>query len=254
MLDVDEAERFHRLYLDRLAEHGSKQPNIEALPREDPFAPVSIDGKTCRGSLDHAAGLAAVHMVSAWCTRNSLVLGQMATDAKSNEIKAIPELLKTLALEGRVVTIDAGGCYRSIAEVILERKANYLLQIKGNQPILEAATRAAFEGLPPVDRFTEPATRGHGRTETRCAETLHAADAGIDFEAWPGAKSVVWVQASRSADGTVSSAERLYISSLGPEDAAGMLRAVRGHWGIENSLHWSLDVSFGDDSLCANMP
>ena len=248
LLEAAEAEKFHRRYLARLAEHGQTQPPIEALPREDPFAPVSIDGKTCRGSLDHAAGLAAVHMISAWCTRDSMVLGQIATDAKSNEMTAIPELLKTLAIEGRVVTIDAGGCYRSIAETILERKADYLLQVKANQPKLQAAVKEAFEAQTPADRFVEPAARGHGRSETRCVETLHAADAGVDLEAWPGARSVVWVQASRSGDGKVSSAERLYVSSLGPEDAAGMLRAVRGHWGIENTLHWSLDVSFGNDS------
>lgn len=248
LLEGKEAERFHQRYLAALAEHGSHQKTIEALEREDPWSPVAIDGKTCRGSLDHAAAAAAVHLVSAWCGRDQVVLGQIATDAKSNEITAIPQLLGMLCVEGRLVTIDAGGCYQQIATVIRERKADYLLQVRANQPKLQAAIIAAFEERAATDRAVEPAGSGHGRMETRCAETLPFAATGLPEDVWPDARSIVRLEASRSRGGEVTSHDRYYVSSRGPEDAAGFLRACRGHWGIENTLHWSLDVSFGDDS------
>jgi predicted transposase YbfD/YdcC len=214
---------------------------------------IAIDGKTLRRSLDAANGKAAIHMVSAWCAANHLVLGQVATDAKSNEITAIPELLKLLDLQGSVVTIDAIGCQKKIAAQIVDQGGDYVLQLKGNQGGLHDETALLFDqclrddclGIP----YTSAATTngGHGRVEQRriwvTPETGWFAERGK----WKNLRSLVRVEARRTVNGKTSVEYRYYISSLTAEDPARMLALIRGHWGIENSLHWSLDIAFRED-------
>jgi predicted transposase YbfD/YdcC len=214
---------------------------------------IAIDGKTVRRSLDIAHGKAAIHMVSAWCAANHLVLGQVATDAKSNEITAIPELLKLLDLQGSVVTIDAIGCQKKIAAQIVDQGGDYVLQLKGNQGGLHDETALLFDqclrddclGIP----YTHAATTngGHGRVEQRriwvTPETGWFAERGK----WKNLRSLVRVEARRTVNGKTSVEYRYYISSLTAEDPARMLALIRGHWGIENSLHWSLDIAFRED-------
>ena len=214
---------------------------------------IAIDGKTLRRSLDAANGKAAIHMVSAWCAANHLVLGQVATDAKSNEITAIPELLKLLDLQGSVVTIDAIGCQKKIAAQIVDQGGDYVLQLKGNQGGLHDETALLFDqclrddclGIP----YTSAATTngGHGQVEQRriwvTPETGWFAERGK----WKNLRSLARVDARRTVNGKTSVEYRYYISSLTAEDPARMLSLIRGHWGIENSLHWSLDIAFRED-------
>jgi predicted transposase YbfD/YdcC len=221
---------------------------------------VAVDGKTLRGSHDRAAGKGALHLVSAWATASGLVLGQVATDAKSNEITAIPVLLKLLALEGATVTIDAMGCQTAIAAQIVEQGADYVLALKDNHPGLRDrvqrafadARRAAGTTLPLAD--VVPAVthdRAHGRAETRRCLAIGAPQylAYIDPDGrWRSLQSVVLIESTRRNGDTVTTEDRYYLASL-PADAAHLARVIRSHWGIENRLHWVLDVAFHED-LC----
>jgi predicted transposase YbfD/YdcC len=232
---------------------------VQAVVGELPAQVVAIDGKTSRGSADRAGGQAALHLVSAWATASGLVLGQEATDAKSNEITAIPHLLRLLALDGCVVTIDAMGCQRAIAAQVQEQGADYVLALKGNQPTLHHTVVAAFaEAHAPVPGPWQPAVQdtattldtGHGRRERRRYTVLSDPDllACLDpTGAWPGLRSVVEVQAERRGDAVPAVERRYYLSSL-PPDAAMLGQAIRGHWGVENRLHWVLDVQFREDA------
>jgi predicted transposase YbfD/YdcC len=214
---------------------------------------IAIDGKTLRRSLDAANGKAAIHMVSAWCAANHLVLGQVATDAKSNEITAIPELLKLLDLAGAVVTIDAIGCQKKIAAQIADQGGDYLLQLKGNQGGLHDETALLFDqclrddclGIP----YTSAATTngGHGRVEQRRIWATPEAGWFAERGKWKNLRSLARVESRRTVNGKTSVEYRYYISSLTAEDPARMLALIRGHWGIENSLHWSLDIAFRED-------
>ena len=232
---------------------------VQAVVGELPAQVVAIDGKTSRGSADRSRGQAALHLVSAWATASGLVLGQEATDAKSNEITAIPHLLKLLALEGCVVTIDAMGCQRTIAAQIHEQGADYVLALKGNQPTLHATVVAAFaeahanapaEWQPAEQDVAQTLDADHGRVERRRVTALSDPDllACLDpTGAWPGLRSVVEVQAERRPAGPTPSEPRYYLSSL-PPDAALLGQAIRAHWGVENRLHWVLDVQFREDA------
>jgi predicted transposase YbfD/YdcC len=208
---------------------------------------VAIDGKTLRRSFDRASRKQALHMVSAWSCANGLVLGQQRTEEKSNEIKAIPALLELLSVRGCIVTIDAMGCQKAIAEQIRKQKGDYVLAVKGNQPELQADIRDAFElgkasqAAPDV----EETDSGHGRIEVRRCWQLPARCAPATL-AWSGARSVAKVECERHLDGRISKEIRYYISSL-PQAPARLLAAVRSHWAIENSLHWVLDVTFRED-------
>ncbi len=213
---------------------------------------VAIDGKALRRSFDTAAGQGPLHLVSAWACEARLVLGQVAVDAKSNEITAIPLLLELLDLEGCVVTIDAMGCQKDIAAAIRGRGADYVLAVKGNQPTLHRAVHEAFlahaEGgfTDPTLRQLRTVGRGHGRPETReyfIAAPPPALARGGD---WEDLRSIGLVVRTRGAGDAVSEEVVYYISSLPPKVRA-FARAVRGHWGIENRLHWSLDVTFSED-------
>jgi len=220
---------------------------------------VAIDGKTLRRSHDRRAGKGALHLVSAWAAANGLVLGQVAADAKSNEITAIPALLRLLALDGATITIDAMGCQTAIARQIVEQGADYVLALKGNHPLLHERVRLAFADagaavgttLPLAD-LTPHATRdkGHGRLEQRRCLAIGdpAYLAFIDPEgAWPSLRSVVLIESTRRLGETVSTEARHYLSSL-PADAMALGAAIRSHWGIENRLHWVLDVAFREDA------
>lgn len=215
---------------------------------------VAIDGKTLRRSFDEASAKTAIHMVSAWCEMNQMVLGQLATDVKSNEITAIPKLLELLDLTGAIVTIDAMGCQKAIAGKITDRGADYVLQVKKNQPTLHDLVEETFDELTssqPIPgvafSYHEEVDAGHGRVETRRIWTTGWTGWYQDRSAWAGLSSFVCVERLREVDGATSKERSYYISSLDGQDAQAMLGYVRGHWGIENKLHWSLDVSFRED-------
>ena len=215
------------------------------------LAQIAIDGKTLRRSHDRHSAKSALHLVSAWCVQNQLLLGQQAVDGKSNEITAIPELLKLLELKGAIVTIDAMGCQKEIAEQIVDAKGDFVLSVKDNQPKLHAALQEHFERRHAAGRRgrrQHQATRdkGHGRQEER--HYYHTPiPPELDWIAreWP-AKSLGQVISYVTRDGQQTTEVRYYLSSL-PPDAQRLAHAVRGHWGIENSLHWVLDVTFRED-------
>jgi predicted transposase YbfD/YdcC len=219
---------------------------------------VAVDGKTLRGAHDRAAGKEALHLVSAWATASGLVLGQVATDAKSNEITAIPHLLRLLALEGATVTLDAMGCQTAIAAQIVEQGAEYVLALKENQPATLDRVRRAFADVPqaagtslPLAGLTPAVThdRAHGRAETRRCLAIDdpAYLAYVDPDGrWPGLRSIVQIESTRRVDDAVSTEHRYYLASL-PADAARLAHVIRSHWGIENRLHWVLDVAFRED-------
>jgi predicted transposase YbfD/YdcC len=220
-----------------------------------PDAPglVALDGKTSRRSHDEVAGRRALHLVSAFATDRHLVLGQEAVDEKSNEIIAIPVLLSRLALEGALVTIDAMGCNPGIAQSILDAKADYLLAVKDNQPTLHAEIESYFETAPQVEVETiTDLDKGHGRLESRTCRVSKRIDWLESDRRYPGAFRFPQVAAIAVIDtkveqkGKISTARRSYITSrsLTADALAG---AVRSHWGIENKLHWTLDVAFNED-------
>jgi predicted transposase YbfD/YdcC len=213
---------------------------------------VASDGKALRCSFNKGAAQRAIHMVSAWATENGVVLGQRQVDTQSHEITALPELLDLLALKGCMVTIDAMGCQRTIAEQILAQGAEYVLALKGNQPTLEAAVERFFVSGPAAaahratSAYTEQTEQGHGRVETRGAWISAELDADRTAAAWPGLRSIGMVEASRTLGGETRVEQRCSLSSLPPE-APQFAQAVRNHWGIENQLHWTLDVTFRED-------
>jgi len=214
---------------------------------------VSVDGKTLRRSFDTTYDKKAIHIVSAWASANSLVLGQVKTDEKSNEITAIPELLKGLELKGCLVTIDAMGCQKKIAETIIEQEADYLLALKDNQPNLHQAVQDYFAQANKFNfegydiNYAETFNKGHGRTEfRRCWVGYDALDNIDGSENWEGFKTVVMVESERTVKEETTIEHRYYISSA-ENIAESLLNASREHWGIETSLHWRLDIAFRED-------
>lgn len=212
---------------------------------------IAIDGKTLRGSIDRAVGKSALHLVSAWSTKNRVVLGQVATDADSNEITAVPKLLRMLELLGAVVTLDAMGCQKEIVAQIREQGGDYVITLKGNQEALHDAVREAFDAYfrdeaPGRVRVHETCETNHGRTEKRTYHIMPAPATLAGKAEWAGLRSIGMVARERVIDGQETGDVRFYISSLPPK-VKDFARAVRAHWGIENSLHWSLDVAFAED-------
>lgn len=216
---------------------------------------LALDGKTLRRALQQAGGKAAVQMVSAWSHHNHLALAQLAVEEKSNEITAIPKLLEMLDLKGALVTIDAVGCQTAIAEKIVEKKGDYLLAVKQNQKelhedvsfFLDEAIAAGFEGIP--HSIHQTVDGDHGRIETRtCYVTGDVDWLRKRHPHWPKLAAIVCVQSVRQIKGKQEPkpTRRYYITSRAP-DAQALQEAVRGHWGIENRLHWSLDVIFRED-------
>jgi predicted transposase YbfD/YdcC len=214
---------------------------------------VAVDGKTLRGSFDTAAKTAAVHMISAWCQTNQTVLGQIVCDDKTNEITNMPKLLELLDLDGAVVTADAMHCQKKTAEAIIQRGGNYLLQVKDNQHQLHEDLRLLFQECMRTDchgvpyAYAEDVDKGHGRIEIRRCWTSWNLNWMADRSQWKDIHSVVRVQSTREINGKTATEDHYYISSLPGRDAARMLELTRGHWSIENQLHWRLDVVFQED-------
>lgn len=210
---------------------------------------VAIDGKTLRRSFNRSNGSKGpIHMVSAWLSRNRMVLGQLKVEEKSNEITAIPVLLRLLELKGALVTIDAMGCQREIASTIIEQEADYVLAVKENQPTLAEDVKLAFQNASDeVLRSSRTVDEGHGRVEIR--EYHQCLDLSLlrTRSEWSGLKSLCKVVSYRfTQDGGKSAETRYYISSLGP-GVKRLAAAIRAHWGIENQLHYILDMSFDED-------
>jgi predicted transposase YbfD/YdcC len=211
---------------------------------------VAVDGKSCRSApQDTATG--TLHLVSAWAVGNGVILGQQAVEDGSNEIAAIPELLRVLDLDGALVSIDAAGCQKAIAAQIIEQGGDYLLAVKMNQPTLHAAVEAAFDALAEAEfegikhSGHSSAQAGHGRQEARYVTAIP--DPEDIPEGWPGVKAAVMVCRERKeGESERSFTEHYYITSL-KAGAKTLGRLVRGHWGIENGLHWVLDTAFGED-------
>jgi predicted transposase YbfD/YdcC len=214
---------------------------------------VAIDGKTLRRSFDNAAKKAAIHMVSAWSTRNGVVLGQVRTDEKSNEITAVPKLLELLRLEGCIVTLDAMGCQRELAQQIVDKGAHYVISLKGNQETLHAEVERLFneareEGFETVPHaYTETLEKDHGRIERRRYWITDRVDGVRRAERWACLSSIGMVESERTLGGETSREVRYFISSLPGDDAKLFAAAVRRHWEVENGLHWVLDVAFRED-------
>ena len=210
---------------------------------------IAIDGKTMRRSFDRARGRSALHVVSAWVAANGVALGQVVTDAKSNEITAIPALLDLLDIRGAVVSIDAMGCQKSIATTIVEGGADYLLALKDNHPTAHQEVAAYFAdavGTTTVHSHTTT-DAGHGRVEVRRVHVTTDTAWFEDRAAWKGLKSFVMVESERHLGTTIQRDCRYFLCSLTTTDAAAVGTHVRDHWSIENPLHWTLDVTFRED-------
>jgi predicted transposase YbfD/YdcC len=214
---------------------------------------VAIDGKTLRRSFDNAKGRGPIHLVSAWCSENHVSLGQLAVDAKTNEITAIPELLELLEIPGAIVTIDAAGCQRAIAEQIVAQGGDYVLGLKGNQSNLQEAVedffavaqKAAFAHV--KHHYAEELDKDHGRLEVRRYWITENLCTLPDTDRWVGLRSIGMVERTTVTGETQTVEQRYFINSI-RADAQRFAHGVRGHWGIENRLHWRLDVVFGDDA------
>jgi predicted transposase YbfD/YdcC len=214
---------------------------------------IAIDGKTLRGTCQKD-GHGGLHLVTAWATEMSMTLGMVPCDEKSNEITAIPELLALLEIKGSTITIDAMGCQVAIAQQIRDQGAHYLLGLKGNQSGLEKdmeqlaqdAVARDFEGV--KHTYHEDNSSGHGRTEERACTAIEIPEDHPQRQRWPGLRTLVVIEKHRRvSDGTDKLEWRFYISSLPPK-AEKLAHAVRWHWTTENRQHWSLDVSFGEDT------
>jgi predicted transposase YbfD/YdcC len=249
-IDPDAFEQCFIRWTSALAQAGGEAPEGRLIP---------FDGKTMRRSFEHAWNKQGLHLVSAWCQHNQIVLGQLAVEEKSNEITAIPKLLAMLNIKKAVVSIDAMGCQREIAGQIKSQGGDYVLAVKDNQPTLHEKVRrlldeAVLDGFAGMSHgHDQQSNKGHGRIETRKTwVTDEVKWLGADLLAlWPGLCSVAMVQSTRQdlgdMTGKVSVERRYYISSLKGTDAARMAKAIRGHWSVENQLHWRLDMTFRED-------
>jgi predicted transposase YbfD/YdcC len=214
---------------------------------------VAIDGKQLRRSADLAVGKKAINMVSAWAEENRMVLGQVKVDEKSNEITAIPELLRMLEISGCIVTIDAMGCQTEIASEIIQKQADYVLAVKGNQNHLYEDIVGYFDWAL-SDKFkqtsytiNETISGDHGRVEVRRCYASEDIDWLRKKGEWKGISSIAMIESERSVAGAEPSRERRYYISSLSADAKQLNRVIRGHWSIENSLHWVLDIAFRED-------
>jgi predicted transposase YbfD/YdcC len=223
---------------------------VQAVQQALNIKHVAIDGKTLRGS--GSAQFGALHLVSAWATAQRLSLGQVAVDAKSNEITAIPALLDLLDLNGALVTIDAMGCQKAIAQKIIDQGGDYILTVKENQEhllqdIQESLAKAFDSDFAGLEHDTyETKDRGHGREESRCYTVLHHTAGLRHAHAWAGLTSIGICSSERTIHGVSTTEVRYFIGSK-KASAKTYGKALRNHWGIENSLHWQLDVNFDED-------
>ncbi len=216
---------------------------------------IAIDGKTVRGSHDKRKGQGPIHLVSAWASESGLLLGQRRVADKSNEITAIPELLKCLYVAGCIVSIYAMGCQKDIAETILAQGADSVLALKGNQGQLHQDVQEWFEwarqsNFKDMDySFWQTPSKGHGRLEVRRCWALadpHAFEVIRQHDGWAGLRSIVMLERQRRLPEGIQTETAYFISSL-PADAKLILHAVRAHWSVENTFHWTLDVTFRED-------
>jgi predicted transposase YbfD/YdcC len=224
---------------------------IEAVAETGVEQPVlAVDGKTARRSHDRTQGLGALHSVSVWASEYGLSLGQVACAEKSNEITAIPELLRLVDIKGAIITIDAMGTQKAIAEQIVDGGADFVLALKGNQEALHQAVidhiDEQLEGDLAEAQELVTTEEGHGREETRTYLQLPAPEELPGFTLWKGLKSIGLATTCCLRDGKETVEVRYYISSLGV-DVKQFARAVRGHWGVENGCHWVLDMTFRED-------
>lgn len=226
---------------------------IQSLSVDISSEVIAIDGKTLRGSGNRRKGQKALHIVSAWASNQGLLLGQVKTEEKSNEITAIPQLLKMIDISGSTVTIDAMGCQKAIAEEILIQGADYVLALKGNQQKLHEMVEAIF-GMGESRQFKNMLNRRkveklheHGRVETRRYTLVSARDPEAFQLRWPGLKGIGMLETTRTTNNQVERSRRYFLTSLAYDDIDRFVDAVRKHWTIEISLHWSLDVSFRED-------
>ena len=213
---------------------------------------IPIDGKTLRRSFDKSSNKACIHMVSAWSSKNNMVLGQIKVNEKSNEITAIPELLKLLEINGCIITIDAMGCQKDIAEDIIDNKADYILALKGNQITFFDEVKSYFDHCFDINfkdiayDYYKETNIDHGRIEKRECWLIFTLDWFSDRHLWKGLNAIIMVKAERIIGDKKSQESRFYITSL-KTNAKEISNAVRSHWGIENSLHWVLDITFRED-------
>ena len=226
---------------------------ILALQRSVRGKTVAIDGKTLRRSFDAKSGLAALHTLNVWCSENGALLAQENVEAKSNEITAIPEVLDRIEVKGATVTIDAMGCQRDIAQKIRDKKAEYMFGLKGNQGRLHDQVRAYFEqqaadSFAEVDYdYFETKENSHGRKQTRACYVAPLPDDEIEAaDGWRDLNTIGMIASRTETSKGETTDVRYFISSL-PCDAERFARSVRAHWGVENSLHWTLDVVFQED-------
>jgi len=247
-------DTFERVFdrIDPQAFHRCFQDWVAAIAESLKIKHVAIDGKTMRGSASNKLG--ALHLVSAWATEHHLCLGQVATAEKSNEITAIPELLELLELHGAIVTIDAMGCQKTIASKVLERGGHYVLIAKDNQPTLRAeiettigeALATDFQSVQ-FDQHTTTEERGHGRVERRHC-TILTDPKGMSCQSeWEGMRVIGMYVRERQVGTQTPTIERAYFIGDKTMSAKSYLRVLRDHWGIENNLHWQLDVTFAED-------
>ncbi|MET3115792.1 putative transposase YbfD/YdcC [Pedobacter sp. CG_S7] len=206
---------------------------------------ISIDGKCIRGSKDSFHSKSPIHMVSAWASQNQLVLGQLKVDEKSNEITAIPLLLDLLDIAGSIISIDAMGTQTAIADKIIANKADYILSVKNNQKELLEQVEGRFENQAKAS-MSEVVEKGHGRIQTRRCEVITNLTFVDNSCFWTGLKSIIKITSKRDDGKKESTQVRYYISSL-LENAAMFNTHIRAHWGIENRLHWTLDMVFDED-------
>jgi len=220
---------------------------IKSLTGEAEGDYIAIDGKTLRRSYDSTSEKAAIHMVSAWSALNGCVLGQVKTEEKSNEITAIPELLKVLEINNSVVTIDAMGTQKKIAEAIIKEGGDYILAVKSNQPKLEKDIVEYFNqvDLRTLDSHEEVETN-HGRSEVRRYYISDNLETLSTKSEWLGLKAIGMTESRRLSEGVLTMQKKYYIVSISP-NVMEFANASRKHWGIENSLHWCLDVGFRED-------
>lgn len=215
---------------------------------------VNIDGKNQRGSKEPIKGKKALNVVSAWASEQSVVLGQVKCAEKSNEITAIPELLKILNLAGCIVTIDAIGCQKGIVKEIVEKEADYVISLKGNQGTLHQEIKDYLDWAERIEfkeikyDYCSTLEKGHGRIEERRCWITEEIGWLEQKEEWAKLKSVIMVEAMREVIGGAKTVERRYFISSLEANAEEALRAVRGHWAIENELHWCLDIGFREDA------
>lgn len=230
-----DADRFHAWFLGFMKRFA-----------EDCRGVIAVDGKTMRRSFDRAAAASPLHLVSAWAADQRLVLGQIAVDAKSNEIVAVPKLLELLSLAGRVVTADAMSCQHKIAQQVIDQKGDYVLALKGNQGTLHDDVRLFLDDRETLLASASDIDKGHGRIETRTASVSTDIDWLQECHAWPGLKAIGKVTASREINGKTTQETRYYLLShtFTPERLNDI---VRTHWSIENQLHWVLDVVMNED-------